>query len=416
MPYFGLAAAAGKGARVVAMRGWPGRSTLAAIVLAVTGCVVSSAWAMTLTVETDERSGVTGNASAPVHRLKLTGALEPGDSDRIRDILKALRSHGEGNRREGNRGELATVELDSGGGALEEGLRIGRLFRQFGLTTIVRSNARCLSACAFAFLGGATIEAGRIVPSRRLEIGGRLGFHAFYAGREERPGDATASRARGVAEGRAASAMIIAYAAEMGADSGLIARALIRPPEDMTYIIRVREFAALNVCPMGLERPRLALAEQAVNLCSNATAGLLVQWTDLVHEYTAREARNLLLGEVSRSITAANVRKGLGARLEEIMRSGNENAKDLAYGELAAAGIALPVLQDRAFHMEDTSRGPQTFECLASLSPHEDGAYGIALITPRGVVAPPHAAPPSCPALFLYAPDELINLRADRGR
>ena len=365
---------------------------------------------MTLTVETAGRSGSAGHASASVHRLKLTGALEPGDSDKVRDVLTALRS-----RSEGNRGELATIELDSAGGALEEGLRIGRLFRQFGLTTIIRSNARCLSACAFAFLGGATLEAGRIVPSRRLEIGGRLGFHAFYAGREE-SGDATASRARGIAEGRAASAMIIAYAAEMGADSGLIARALIRPPEDMTYIIRVREFVALNVCPMGLERPRLALVEQAVNLCSNATAGLLVQWTDLVHEYTAREARNLLLGEVSRSITAANVRKGLGARLEEIMRSGNENAKDLAYGELAAAGIALPILQDRAFHMEDASRGPQTFECLASLSPREDGAYGVALITPRGVVAPPHAAPSSCPALFLYAPDELINLRADMGR
>lgn len=394
----------------------PGRRCLAAVAIALAmafmaGGVGSNASAMTLTTEPIERPESAGKALASVPRLRLTGVLEPGDSDRVRDILERLRSRGKSDG-----GELATIELDSAGGTLEEGLRIGRLFRQFGVTTIVRSKARCLSACALAFLGGAAVEAGRIVPSRRLEIGGRLGFHAFYAGREDRSADAAASRARGVAEGRAASAMIIAYAVEMGADSGLIARALIRPPEDMTYIIRVREFAALNVCPMGLDRPRLALIEQAVNLCSNATAGLLTQWTDLVHEYTAREARNLLLGEVSRSITAANVRKGLGARLEEIMRSGNETAKDLAYGELAAAGIALPVLQDKAFHMEDARLGPHTFECLASLSPHEQGAYGVALITPRGVVAPPHVAPPSCPALFLYAPDELINLRADLER
>ena len=63
------------------------------------------------------------------------------------------------------------------------------------------------------------------------------------------------SRARGVAEGRAASAIIIVYAVEM--DAGAV---------------------------------------------------LLVWWSDLVRRYTAREARNLLLGEVGRGITAANFR------------------------------------------------------------------------------------------------------------
>lgn len=372
---------------------------------------VSSTAAMTLTVETIELPRAAGNVRSFEHRLKLTGPLEPGDSDRLRDTLKTLAGLGDDKD-----GELATIELDSRGGALEEGLRAGRLFRHFGVTTIVRNNARCLSACALAFLGGATVGAARTIPSRRLEIGGQLGFHAFYAGREDRSVDAAASRARGVAEGRAASAMIVAYAAEMGADPGLLARALIRPPEDMTYILRVKEFVALGVCPLGLARPRTALAEQAANLCSNATAGLLVQWSDLMHEYTAREARNLLLGEVGRGITAANVRKGLGTRLEEIMRSNNETAKDLVYGELAAAGVALPSLQDKAFHMEDVRLGPRTLECLASLSPQGEGAYGIVLITSRGIAAPPNAAPPSCPELFLHAPDDVINLssRAER--
>ena len=135
----------------------------------------------------------------------------------------------------------------------------------------------------------------------------------------------------------------------------------------------------------------------------------MVQWSDLMHEYTAREARNFLLGEVGRGITAANVRKGLGTRLEEIMRSGNETAKDLAYGELAAAGVALPSLRDKTFHMEDVRLGPRTLECLASLSSHGEG-YGVVLITSRGMAAPPNAAPPSCPDLFLHAPDDLINL------
>jgi len=359
--------------------------------------------AMTLVVETVELPHTSGNIRSFAHRLKLTGLLESGDSDRLRDVLKALERPG----RDG--GELATIELDSRGGALEEGLRVGRLFRQFGVTTIVGRNARCLSACALAFLGGATVAAAKIVPSRRLEIGGQLGFHAFHAGREEQSPDTTTSRAKGVAEGRAASAIIIAYAVEMGADPGLLARALVNPPEDVTYIIRVREFVGLNICPVGLARPQSALVEQAANLCSNATAGLLVQWSDLIHRYTAREARNLLLGEVGRGITAANVRKGLGARLEEIMRSGNETAKDLVYGELAAAGVALPVLRDTTFHMEDVRLGPRTLECLASLSTHSE-TYGVVLITSHGIAAPPSAAPPNCPELFLHPPDELINL------
>ncbi|MBN9512517.1 MAG: hypothetical protein J0H97_03895 [Alphaproteobacteria bacterium] len=374
------------------------------VALVATWAATTSTSAMTLMVETIELPRAGGSVRSFVHRLKLTGPLESGDSDKLRDTLKTLEQLGDDHD-----GELATIELDSRGGALEEGLRMGRLFRRFGVTTIVRRNARCLSACALAFLGGATVAAARIVPSRRLEIGGQLGFHAFYAGREDRLLDTAASRAKGVAEGRAASAMIIAYAAEMGADPGLLARALIRPPEDMTYIIRVKEFVALNVCPIGLARPRSALAEQAANLCSNATAGLLVQWSDLMHEYTAREARNFLLGEVGRGITAANVRKGLGTRLEEIMRSGNETAKDLAYGELAAAGVALPSLRDKTFHMEDVRLGPRTLECLASLSSHGEG-YGVVLITSRGIAAPPNAAPPSCPDLFLHAPDDLINL------
>lgn len=376
------------------------------VAFAASWAATSSVSAMTLVVETVELPHTGGNVRSFAHRLKLTGPLEPGDSDKLHDALKALERLG------GNGGELATIELDSRGGALEEGLRIGRLFRRFGVTTIVRKNAQCLSACALAFLGGATVAAAKIVPSRRLEIGGQLGFHAFYAGQEEQ---SIASRAKGVAEGRAASALIIAYAVEMGADPGLLARALVNPPEDVTYVIRVSEFVGLNICPVGLARPQSPLITQAANLCSNATAGLLVRWSDMTYEYTAREARNLLLGEVGRGITAAHVRKGLGTRLEEIMRSGNETAKDLVYGELAAAGVALPALQDKTFHMEDVRLGPRTLECLASLSTHGE-AYGVVLITPHGIAAPPNAAPSSCPELFLHPPGELINFSPRPGR
>jgi len=107
------------------------------VALVATWAATTSASAMTLMVETIELPRAGGSVRSFVHRLKLTGPLESGDSDKLRDTLKTLEQLGDDHD-----GELATIELDSRGGALEEGLRMGRLFRRFGVTTIVRRNAR----------------------------------------------------------------------------------------------------------------------------------------------------------------------------------------------------------------------------------------------------------------------------------
>lgn len=360
---------------------------------------------MTITQLTAEDHGSEG------YRLRLAGPLDVGDADKMRDFLSALKG-----RQTSSASALATIELDSPGGVLDEGMQMGRLFRQFGVTTLVRSNARCFSACALAFLGGATVKAVEIVPSRRLEIGGQLGFHAFWAARSNRTADAAYSHEKGVAEGRAASALVLQYATEMGADSGLIARTLLRPPEDITYIETVAEFAALGACPVALLPPATDPVRQAVNLCSNATAGLLVSWSDEIHEYTPQEARRLLLGEVGLGIANANVQKGLGARLNEILKSSTEKTKELVYAELMAAGVHLPILLGRTFLMEDVRMGPRALECMASLSPSDPSQYGIVLISRRGLAEPPRAAPRNCPELFLHAPDSLINPHRARHR
>lgn len=50
----------------------------------------------------------------------------------------------------------AAVVLDSPGGSAVAGIEIDRLIRQRGLATLVPEGARCASACALAWLGGAT--------------------------------------------------------------------------------------------------------------------------------------------------------------------------------------------------------------------------------------------------------------------
>ena len=64
-----------------------------------------------------------------------------------------------------------TIYLNSGGGLLRDGFRLGYLFRKYSVFTVVENGQTCASACALAFLGG---------QSRTINGDGKLVFHAPY--------------------------------------------------------------------------------------------------------------------------------------------------------------------------------------------------------------------------------------------
>jgi len=63
------------------------------------------------------------------------------------------------------------VTLESGGGYLEDGYKLGKVFRERGVTTIIPDDKMCASSCAVAFLGGKK----RVVATK-----GSILFHAPY--------------------------------------------------------------------------------------------------------------------------------------------------------------------------------------------------------------------------------------------
>ena len=65
----------------------------------------------------------------------------------------------------------ALVAMNSSGGSLNNGYKIGRVFRKYGVVAVVNSGQVCASACAVAFLGA------RI---RSIKGDGALLFHAPY--------------------------------------------------------------------------------------------------------------------------------------------------------------------------------------------------------------------------------------------
>jgi hypothetical protein len=93
--------------------------------------------------------------------LFLTGEIRQGDSFELR---KALRDH-----------EIRIVIMGSAGGNLYEGLQMGSILRDKGISTYVPPGVNCESSCANMFFGGSNRKAD-----------GQLGVHQFYSSDAER--------------------------------------------------------------------------------------------------------------------------------------------------------------------------------------------------------------------------------------
>lgn len=119
-------------------------------------------------------------------RFRLEGEILEGDSDRVAQALRdADISYQQDSWRQ------IVISLDSPGGEFHEGINLATSFRRLGLATVVRAGDGCYSACAIAFLGGVDLPKDPTPvgegeplpsqkPSRSLEKGARLGFHAPY--------------------------------------------------------------------------------------------------------------------------------------------------------------------------------------------------------------------------------------------
>lgn len=104
--------------------------------------------------------------------LRLSGQITQGDSDRLRSLLER-----DGYLDDGSNSTQALC-LDSPGGALDEGVRIAEVLRDFYVPTVLPAGARCLSACAVAFMGG-TYRFDIYTPLQRsMHPTATLGFHA----------------------------------------------------------------------------------------------------------------------------------------------------------------------------------------------------------------------------------------------
>lgn len=348
--------------------------------------------------------------------LRLSGPIKPGDAEAMKRILARLAA------RPGSpkAGALATVELSSLGGDLYEGLKLGTLFRDHDVVTVVRRSDICLSACALAFLGGTSSHDGpERAADHRLEIGARLGFHTFYlnAGAAEAPtaGDPVSSRHQGFSEARAATAALVRYTADLGISPTFVATMMSKPAEDLTYVNATEDFLALRICPIGLDRPSASLEQQALTICNHSTGSTGPAAPRQIRRLAPGQAKRYMLENIQENMSSLKVKGALFEQLASYSVMRVEKSIDHLYADLRAAGVRLPEIVGPVFEVSGYQVGGQPAQCFVSLSPDDPDRYAVAIRRPTKWSHPTWSAPKDCRGLYRHDKDAVINPSPQQG-
>ena len=189
------------------------RSVLSAIA-GLVGAMLAPAGASALDLRHVEHPGMSV--------VEVRGTIEAGDTNRLQQFIGRLPQD-----------RAIAVNLLSPGGNVEEALHMGRYFQANNIATYVRGpGARCLSACAMAFLGG------RDENGATFRVKGRdaqLGYHAFRRIEDDRE-YTIRDMQRATAHAQDVLLKIADYFVAVDADIEFMSMMLEAPSEGMNYL------------------------------------------------------------------------------------------------------------------------------------------------------------------------------------
>jgi hypothetical protein len=385
----------------------------AALAIAAFGFHGAAGHAATITLDTKMTAGATPLQPVTVtFRLRLAGPIEDGDAEKLREILSKL-SIPSGAKSDGS---LTKIELSSLGGNLLEGFEIGSLLRKYKVIAVVRKQDICLSACALALLAGNAHSVPSVYPTEcNVEIGAKVGFHNFSLNRnglrDATSQDPVASRLQGFADARGGAAQLVKYAGEIGLPPSFVSSLIGRPVEDFLFIETAGQFISLRVCPIGINRPAIALAAQAINICSNSTGGPDPSAPLEATAIKPAQAKLYLLERVQENMKSSKAKGRLADQLSSgaVMRVKEEI--DRLYDDLRAAGVALPDIVGPTFDIGRRRDGGYETVCYVSLSSDNPDNYDVVTQGPRGLSDPLRPPPENSRRLFLFNRDDVVNPR-----
>ena len=127
------------------------------------------------------------------------------------------------------------VILDSPGGLVAEGLKLGQFFHEAKIATFVFAGGiGCHSACSLAFLGGRDAATGKRL--RVMMSGAKLGFHQFGAKFDPAKTYKQKDMSVVVEDAHRVMDAIIGYLSDIGEDLAFLPLMLRAPHESMTFL------------------------------------------------------------------------------------------------------------------------------------------------------------------------------------
>lgn len=378
------------------------------VLLAAFLAPLQAASAADFSVQSRALPGPVAKATFHLTTIRLTGVIEQGDSAKLRRILTRLKTQDRGAAPDQ---PMATAELSSLGGDVLEGMKIGTLLREFMVPTVVRRGDQCLSACAFAFLGGTEPNAAsgyRV--SRSLEPGADLAFHNISLNREGlRSATSEAAVVESFNVARHGVSAIVKYGNDMGVPAAFVANLLAQRSEQLLYVSTAGDLADLEVCPTEYVGPELTGERQAVNICNNGMNWSHAAAAGQVRSMMANDVRLHLLTHVHRNLETLDVAQRYAAQLKAIIESRDRTLVVSTYAALRSSGVPLPELGASSFVVNGYTAGPYRMECVVSLSGGELGMFDLVVTGPKGFAPPVRRGPARCPWLYLYDRRDVVS-------
>jgi hypothetical protein len=194
--------------------------------------------------------------TAEVNAIQLKGHIDEGDTFDLQAFIAGLpkKAH-------------VVVFLNSPGGNLAEGMRLGRFFFTHKIETVIESKTACASACALAFLGGRDEATGKARRTKASNSG--LGFHSFTRD-FDKDKSYTADDLKIVVQRTQSTVYVVAdYLKSIGTDLDVIRLMLKAQANEMNFLTN-DDALALNIRVFDEKRNQVVDPEQVMDRLSHA--------------------------------------------------------------------------------------------------------------------------------------------------
>ena len=154
-------------------------------------------------------------------RVDLEGEVLPGDTDKLREIIKEANQSGR---------VVATIRLNSLGGNLKEAIQLADVVRYARTATAVLGGKKCASACFIVFAAG---------NEKYAHYSAWIGVHG-----------ASDSQGNETIQSNAATVTMAKVVKELGVPASIIGKMVVTPPDQMVWLT-IDDLKAMGASMIG---------------------------------------------------------------------------------------------------------------------------------------------------------------------